>query len=126
MTMATNAYCTTCHEWVTHDSTPSGRHEHQPVTIPKWGTEPAPGSDQETVLDAMREGPVIDTNGLGSMAWWSAWDLTDYTGSLCSRDHIGALKRLGWTIDERWVTSNGKRHKQWRLVLPRQTQGGLF
>jgi len=123
-----DAYCKACHAWVTHDTSPSGRHEHPAdLVTPSLGTSPKPGTDSAKVLQAMMDGPVIDTHAQGSAAWWSTWDLVPYTNSVHVRDFIRDLKHMGWTFDERWTTAQGKRYKEWRLVLPKHgSQEGLF
>ena len=110
------AYCPTCHAWVDQDDTPSGRHQHQPVFLPKLGRDPKPKSYAAIILDFM-----------WGKEWLSTWDLVPVIQSVHVRDVIGDLKEMGWTIDEQWrQTDSGKRYKVWKLVLPKVGQGGLF
>jgi len=116
MTM-TDTYCPTCHDWVDNQDSPSGRHHHQPLLYPKHGQDPKPGTNPAKILQVMTE----------HQGWWSTWDLVPHTGSVHVRDFIRELKHLGWTFDERQdQTPDGKRYKSWKLILPKQEQGGLF
>lgn len=106
-----DTFCTRCHQFVTDE-----RHEHQPLLAVKFGTDPKPGTQAAIILDAMQQ----------FSGWFTTWDMVPLTHSVHVRDNIGELKDLGWCFDEDWVTENGKRFKKWRLLLPRQNQGGLF